>query len=256
MRNLLRLPAALACALAAPAFAQINIGAGSTFDFGNAAIDFGCSDLDVAGNATSTAAALAGLRNLAVPSGGTFNAGTSQITLGGDFANGGGFNAGSGAVSIVDACGSGTSQVSGSTSFFVLAANTTSAKQLVLPANSTQAVTHSLTLTGTAGNLLQVRSSSAGQRANLALASAAAQTISYVAVRDNAATGATIAPGAPAAYNSVDGGDLVNWFIGAIGATPVPAPDLGLTGRLLLLAGMLILAWRISRKHPHRHGGA
>lgn len=249
MRNLLRLPASLVCMLAAPAFAQIDIGVGSTFDFGNATIDFGCSDLNVAGTASVATGSLTGLRNLAVPSGGTFNAGASQTTLGGDFADGGTFNAGSGSVRIVDACGGGTSQLSGNTSFFVFNASTSNGKQLILPANATQSVANSLTLAGTAGNLLQVRSSSAGQRANLALASGAAQTVSYVAARDNAATGVTIAPGTPAAHNSVDGGNLLNWFNGAINGVTgaVPAPGLRLMGQLLLFACVLLVAWRVSR---------
>ena len=72
MRALLRLSATLACTCAAPAFAQIDIGAGSTFDFGNAAIDFGCSDLNLAGNATAAAGAFTGLRHLTIVAGGDF----------------------------------------------------------------------------------------------------------------------------------------------------------------------------------------
>lgn len=248
MRTLLRLSSALACAIAAPAFAQFTVGAGSTFDFGSAAINFGCSDLLVAGQATA-AGSLTGLRDLSISAGGIFNASTSQISLGGNFADAGTFNAGTGTVSIVDACGSGASQLTGSTNFYRFAAATATGKQLVLPASTTQSVANSLILTGTAGNLLQVQSSAAGQRANLALAPGAAQTIAYVAARDNAATGATIAPGPPASFNSVDGGNLFNWFVGAIGNGTIPAPSLDLLGRWLLLAGVLIVAWRASRRH-------
>lgn len=248
MRTLLRLSSALACAIAAPAFAQINIGAGSTFDFGSAAIDFGCSDLVVAGQAAA-AGSLTGLRDLSIAAGGTFNAGPSQIALGGNFADAGTFNAGTGTVSIVDACGGGVSQVTGSTSFYRFAASTATGKQLVFPANTTQSVANSLVLTGAAGNLLQVQSSAPGQRANLALAAGAAQTIAYVSARDNAATGATIAPGPASSFNSVDGGNLLNWFVGAIGGGTIPAPSLGLLGRLLLLAGVLVVAWRTSRRY-------
>lgn len=249
MRTLLRLSAVLACAFAAPAFAQITIGAGSTFNFGNAAINFGCSDLIVAGQATASGA-LTGLHDLTIDASGSVDVGTGQIVLGEDFANDGTFNAGTGTVSIVDACGSGISQVTGSTNFYRFAASTGSGKQLVLPANVTQSVANSLVLTGAVGNLLQVQSSAPGQRANLTLAPGAGQTIAYVSARDNAATGATIAPGPPAAFASVDAGNLVNWFIGAVGGNgTIPTPVLGVLGQLLLLAGMLVVASRMVRKH-------
>jgi hypothetical protein len=244
MRALANLLAALACAFATPAFAQIDIGAGSTFDFGNAAIDFGCSDLNVAGSATAASGAFTNLRDLTIVAGGDFAAGASQIALGGNFTDAGAFHAGSGSVRIVDNCGTGASQLTGSTSFYDFLVSTTSGKQLILPATVTQNVSHALSLAGSAGNLLQVRSSSAGQRANLAVAGSATQKIAYVTARDNAATGAAIAPGAPAAYNSVDGGNLVNWFLAAVGGggEPVPAPGLGLIGRLLLIVGLLSAA--------------
>ncbi len=249
MRTLLRLSAALACAFAAPAFAQINIGAGSTFDFGDAAINFGCSDLIVAGQATASGA-LTGLRDLSIAPGGGFAVGSGQIALGGNFSNGGAFSAGTGTVGIVDACGSGVSQVSGSTNFYRFAASSGTGKQLVLPANVTQSVANSLVLTGVVGHLLQVLSSTPGQRAELNLAPGAAQTIAYVSARDNAATGATIAPGPPAAFNSADGGNLVNWFIGVVGGNgTIPTPVLGVLGQLLLLGGMLLVAWRMVRRH-------
>src|SRR5262249_41596197 len=121
MRTLLRLSAALACVLAFPASAQISIGAGSTFNFADAAINFGCSDLIVAGQAT-TSGALTGLQDLTIDPGGSVVVGAGQIALGGSFANGGTFNAGTGSLSIVDACGSGISQLTGSTSFYRFAA--------------------------------------------------------------------------------------------------------------------------------------
>ncbi|MBN8884806.1 MAG: hypothetical protein J0I77_03735 [Rudaea sp.] len=252
MRSLLRGSALLACSLAVPAFAQISIGAGSAVQFGDATINFGCSDLSIAGQAGAAAGSLTGLRNFSVAPGGGFSAGNGQITLGGNFVNGGAFNAGGGAVGIVDACGSGTSQLSGATNFFRFAASTSTGKQLQLPANTTQSVAGALSLTGSAGNLLQVQSTAPGQRANLAVATGAAQTIAYVAARDNAATAASIAPGSPASYSSVDGGNLINWFLAVSQGGPIPAPGLGLLGRLLLLGGLVGTAWQAARKRRPR----
>lgn len=230
--------------LGAPAFAAITVGAGSSLQFADSTVDLGCSDLTVAGAASATAATINAIGNVNLS--GSFAPGASQISLGGNFADTGSFTPGTSRFTIVDACGNGTSQVWGATSFYDLAVITVLGKQLVLPAGVAQTIAHALTLQGTAGNLLQVSSSAAGQRAQLTLAAVTAQAIAYVNARDNNANGATIAPGSPTQYHSVDGGNLVNWFANAIpisGAAPVPAPALGF-GRWLLLAGLLIAAWR------------
>lgn len=225
------------------AFAAITVGAGSSLQFADSTVDLGCSDLTVAGTASATAATIRAIANVNLS--GNLSPGASQISLGGNFTDSGSFVPGTGRVAIVDACGNGTSQVSGATSFYDLAVITALGKQWVLPAGVTQTVAHALTLQGAAGNLLQVSSSAAGQRALLALGAGTSQTIAYVNARDNNASGATIAPGQPAQYQSIDGGNLVNWFASAVtGAAAVPAPMLGF-GRWLLLAGLLLAAWHV-----------
>src|SRR5689334_15489945 len=234
MRILLPCIAALAVTLSTPAFGAITVGSGSMVNFADAAINLGCSDLTIAGQASSMVATLSAIANLSVTSGGVFAPGGSQITLGGNFSDAGTFTPGASRVSIVDDCGSGKSQISGTTSFYDFVVASTVGKQLVFPAGLTQGVSHALTLQGVAGNLLQILSSTAGTRAILAVSAGTAQTVSYVNARDNNASAATIAPGAASLYNSVDSGNLLNWFANATTTGPVPAPALG-GGRWLLM---------------------
>lgn len=236
-----------ALAMSGEARAGFEIGSGSAVDFGDAAIDFACGDLSIAGQASGGSATLTGIANFAL-SGGAFSAATAQLSLGGNFSNAGAFAAGSSSVAIVDACGGPTSQFAGATQFYDLSVVSAAAKQLVLPSSLAQGVAHALVLQGAAGNLLRVRSTSAGQRAQFAVVPAASQTIAYVDAADNQATLATIAPGEAALYNSVDSGNLINWFTNPSGGggepgdggIPVPALDVG---RWLLAAGLFLLAW-------------
>jgi len=225
------------------AAAAIIVGAGSSVNFADNSIDLGCSDLTVAGSVGASAANVASIANLDL-FGGSFAAGASRISLGGNFTNTGSFVAGSSRVAIVDACGNGTSQMSGATGFYDFVVATASGKQILFPVATAQSVAHSMILQGTAGHLLDVRSTVAGQRGVLALAEGAAQTIAYVNARDNHASIAHIAPGFPTQFNSVDSGNLVNWFLNVSGDTKlVPAPALG-TGRWMLVAIVLLAAAR------------
>ena len=239
---------------AAAATASVTIGSGSSMNFADSSIDFGCQDLVVAGQAGGSAGTLNSIANLTIAGGGNLAPGSSAISLGGDFANIGRFVPGTSRVAIVDVCGGSASRVSGATAFYDFITTTTSAKQLILPAGATQSITHVLTLHGAAGNLLGVVSSTAGVHAVLSVGAAATQTVDYVNARDNTASAATIAPGTPAQYSSVDGGGLVNWFGATVdrgGAPAAPAPLFDTLGRVVLLLGFLLIAmWtnRFTRK--------
>ncbi len=235
-RALPLLACALGLALAAPARADLSVGAGTTFAFPDGTVDLDCTDLVVAGTAQGGSATVVNIRNLVIQSGGTLQAGASTLSLGGDFSNGGSFSAGSGSVKIVDACGSGVSRISGANSFHDLDVATSTGKQLVLPAGETQTVTHALTLQGAAGQLLQLDSSTPGTQAVLAVAPAATQQLRYVDAQDNRAGDAPIAPGTPASRQSVDGGNLSGWFGAGAGdgQAVTPIPTLGEWGLMLL----------------------
>jgi len=245
---------ALAATSATRAYATITIGSGSAINFADAAISLGCSDLVVSGQAGATSAAISAVANLNLV-GGVFAPAAAEVSLGGNFFDAGTFTPGTSRVNIVDACGSGSSTLSGATGFYDLVVTTATGKQLILPAGLVQSVMHTLTLQGTAGNMLQVISSASGQQALLNVSAGAMQTIAYVNARDNQASGAAIAPGAAATYNSVDGGNLLNWFTGAAAATTaVAAPLLDKAGRAVLLAGLLAAAWAALLRRRGAHG--
>jgi hypothetical protein len=253
-----RVWAAFVCACVATlAHADIDVGSGASLSFGDGALDVGCSNMVIAGWLTGGNGTVHGMADLTIAAGGSLAPGAGQIVIGGDFADAGIFTSGSSSFSIVDACGDGTTTFSGATQFYDLAVTTATGKQLVLPAAQTQHIAHALTLRGSAGNLLQVLSSSAGQQALLDVSTSAAQSIAYVNARDDKANGATIAPGTAASHQSVDSGKLINWFTDQVvgpgrGAAPIPAPMLGLLARLALLTGMLLLAWHRRRGLVHR----
>ena len=221
--------------------ATFIVGAGSSVNFADNDVDLGCSDFVIAGSVAASAANVASIADLTLE-GGSFTPGASRISLGGNFANTGSFASGSSQVAVVDACGSGTSQLSGATDFYDFVVATAVGKQILFPVAIAQNVEHSLTLQGAAGHLLDVASPTPGQQGVLALAKGAAQTIAYVNARDNRASLAHIAPGPPAQFNSIDGGNLVNWFLDASGGGALaPAPALGV-GRWILAAIVLLAA--------------
>lgn len=245
----------LALSLTEPAFATVTIGSGSTFDFGSGTFDFGCDDLVVAGQASGTTETLRSITNLVISAGGTLAPGAGNVSLGGDYANAGTFVPGTSRLAIVDACGNGgASHVLGSTAFYDFVVSTVTGKILTLPSAATQSVAHALTFQGAAGNLLNIVSSTPGLKALLKASPSASQTIGYVNARDNDASGgATIAPGLPSQYNSIDSGGLINWFGastggGGGGASLVPAPLLGFTARLALLLSLLLIAGKAMRR--------
>lgn len=231
------------------AVAQFEVGAGSSVDFADATIDFGCANFVVDGSATAGTATLSGIGDVA--GSGALQAGASLLSLGGDFAPGAGFDSGTGTVEIVDACGDGSSAVAGANTFNAFSVVTTSGKQLLLPAQMSQRVVSLLRFEGAAGALLQVRSTVPGANARLQVADDADQTIAYVDAADNTATEAVIAPGDPAIYRSVDSGNLLFWFRNRppsmeIEVRTIPGPGSSALACLALLMA-LIAAFALRR---------
>lgn len=237
----------LACLFAATcAHAGVIVGAGSSLSVGDGMLGFDCADLVVAGSVSGSSGEIFGIANLSVAAGGTLAPGAGRLTLGGDFSDAGTFVAGTSAVRVIDACGSGTTTVSGATAFYDILLDSAAGKRFVFPAGLTQSVAHAFVLQGAAGNLLQITSSVAGKQALFNVSAAAMQSVAYVDARDNKASGATIAPGVAANHQSVDGGDLTNWFANAVvgpgSGAPVPAPLLGRLTTLLLATLLVALA--------------
>ncbi len=157
-------------------------------------------DLDINGNLTLT--------------NGTLNLNGKTIALAGNFANNATFNHGSGTV-IFD--GAGISTISGSTAFFNLR-STAAGKQINFTAGTSQTITGTLTLTGSAGNLIVLRSSINSNQWNID--PQGTRNISYVDVRDSSNTNAT----AISVANSTDSGNNTNWIFTG------PAAYLKITG--------------------------
>jgi hypothetical protein len=149
--------------------------------------------------------------NVQIDPGSVFSA-PSSITVSGDWTNNGMFNANQSGVTFN---GSGTQTLRGNTTFYDLA-RSASSQTLSFEADKTQTVTHSLTLNGTAGQPLLLRSTVTDTRWRFNVSPMHALT--YVDVRDSdASTGNAIS-----AINSIDSGNNMNWtFTNTIGITGV-----------------------------------
>ncbi len=151
------------------------------------------------------------VNHLTINLGGILNSGIlSNLTVKGDWTNNGTLsNPGCCSAVIFD---SGSShQIMGNTTFNHLTFTPTSAQTLTFQAGSTTTIANNLTLTGTAGNLLSLRSSIAGTQFNINPQST--MTLDYLDVKDsNNQNGAA---GRPKPSNSVDSGNNIMWFCGS-----------------------------------------
>ncbi len=106
----------------------------------------------------------------------------------------------------------GTQTVSGSTVFYNFTKTVTSAATLFFDRTSLQTVSGALTLRGAASNLLSIRSTQSGSAARLILdTDGGSQTIDYLNVQDNNATGGATLVCLTATEGCVDGGNTTNW---------------------------------------------
>ena len=148
-------------------------------------------------------------------SSGTVNSGGNNITVSGNWSNSGIFTPSSDTVTL-----SGTSQtLSGTTSFYNLTKTVTSSATLTFPASLMTAISNTLTLEGTAGNLLSLRSSTPGTQ--FKINPQGLRNFSYLNPQDSNNTNAT-----PIAYDSTFsyGTNLTNWATSMPTPTPSPTP--------------------------------
>jgi hypothetical protein len=207
----------------------LTVGAGSTVNFADAAVDLGCADLVVAGTLNTDSATVAQALDVTIASGGTLDGGSGTLDVTRDWNRVGTFNAGTGEVRFVDGCSTTSSAISGATTFHDLSLTTSSGKQILFTAGETTTVAGALTLGGASGNLLVIRSTVGGSEAFLDLAQPVAAD--FVDVQDNdASAGSQVALGP----NSIIGSNTSNWLTGPM------LPGLGALG-LATLA--LSLAW-------------
>ena len=198
--------------VAAPSAAQVTVPAGTVVNLGGAMLNVSCADVSVAGTLATGTGQLAGARDVVVAGGGTLDGGSGVVALSRNFTQSGTFVAGTGTVQVGDGCAADDQHVYRHGRFYGFSTTTATGHSLMFPAGQTQTVAHALALTGAAGALVTIRSSSAGTAGNLALALSATQTIGYVDVADNHATVQPIGPGSAATFHSVKGSNSDGWF--------------------------------------------
>ena len=229
-----------ALAAAAPA-ADLTVGASSSLDLGTGQLDLGCADLTVAGTLSAGSVGFAAARDVAISPSGIVNGNSATLEVSGNWDNAGTFNAGTSTVRLVDGCGLLSADIFGNSSFASLVLTSASAKLFQFEAGKTTTVGLALTLQGAMGSLLKLRSTFGGSEAFLNLAGS--QSVNYVDVRDNHATGnAIVLP-----PNSIKGTNSTNWNLAAA------VPSLGVLG----MAGLVLaLLWIASRSLAARRVGS
>jgi hypothetical protein len=233
--------AILLAILIAPALsyaAGVTVQPGAKISLGGGSGNLGCNDLIIQGDLDLGNGSLI-LENVDIAAG-TLNADAGNILLAGDWSNGGQFMASTSQVDVIDGCGNSTATISGDNTFYGFSAGSSAGKKLQIEAASQQTFLGSLGLNGVNGMLLMIRSTSPGSQAFFNLVPSASQDISFIDVKDNnALSGALIAPGTPASFNSKDSGNNLNWF-----NTPIPIPTLSIPALILLIMSLLFVARR------------
>ena len=139
---------------------------------------------------------------------GTGAGGASTVTASGNWSNSGTFTAGTSTVVL-----NGTSQIlSGDTVFNNLNKTVTTADTLTFTAGSTQTVNGTLTLDGDPGQLLGLRSSSAGTQWDIVVSASATKAIAYVDVMDSDASGSDASQTPINPTSSINSGNNILWF--------------------------------------------
>lgn len=147
--------------------------------------------------------------------GGTFNAEASNITASSGWTHSGGtFNSGT---STVNLAGSSFS-IANNNNFYNLTYAPPSGGTLLFSAGTTQTITHTLTITGTSGHLVALKSSLPGTQWQINPSGSA--NLSYLNVSDsNNTSGSLLVPS-----NSTSGGNNTNWDFAAPTVT-IPGTD-------------------------------
>ncbi len=143
---------------------------------------------------------------------GTVETTTGTINLDGNWSNSGTFNAGS--LGLVAFTGSGVSTITGANTFFNLNCFQ-GGKRLNFEAGKTQTVSGTLSLTGTVGNHILLRSATDGAQWTI---NPITNSIFFVDVKDSINIGPTVIN----PPDSIDSGNNINWF--TVAATPTPSP--------------------------------
>lgn len=240
------LAAILALSSLPVAAGTISIGEGASINTGSGQIELGCGDAEIAG---ALAGSLTGADNVSFGPGAATDG--AFLSLSGDWINNGprALNA---LVDWRDGCSVSLSRMLGSSNLDSLTISTSSGRDMRFDATGEQRVSSSLSLTGTSGQPLRLRSTASGEFASVSLADGASQLIDSVDVAYiDSSAGQGIAPGTPADFDSQRSGPVRNWFM----APPVPVSTLGLTSTLLLIALLGLIGLKRQRLRLSRTQG-
>jgi len=181
------------------------------------------------GTFTAGSASLVDVNGTFTLSSGTFTAPGSSgtFTVSGNFTHSGGtFTHNAGTVTL----DGGDQTLAGTTTFNHLTKTVASAATLTFPAGATQTIVGTLTLQGASGQLLALRSSSAGSQWNID--PQGSRNVSYVDVKDSKnSNAAAISP-----HTSVSSGNNTNWSFGYLKVTGTGTMTAGTTNELTVTA--------------------
>jgi hypothetical protein len=214
--------------MAAPVGAAgVTVGAGSSLALGSTSLDLGEHDLTVAGSFDAGTGLVDRVRDVTIQGGGSFDAGAATIQVCGNWSNGGTFTRGTSLVRFVDGCGRTSASILGTSTFYDLELTTSTAKIWALQEGLTTTVMNSLSLSGAPGQRLRLQSTVDGSEAYLNLQGT--QSVSYVEVKDNWATGNPLELGPESAKLGNTNGWV--WILAQV-------PALGALGLALLVLAM------------------
>jgi hypothetical protein len=244
---------ALVLAGASGAGAQVVVGAGSTVGLGTGALVQGCADLVVAGTLRLDQGQLSGVDSIAVTAGGQLDGGAGSLSWSGGWTDLGAFLPGTSSAVWADGCGVMTATANAANEqFYALSLLTATGRVIRFTSGQSTSIAAALTLTGTAGNRLRIRSTLPAEQAFLDLMPGATQSLYAVDVADNHAIGQLLGPGPAASYASIKGANSQGWF--ELAATEVPVASTA--GLVLLTLGLALAASAVLRRSRANTGGA
>lgn len=230
------LAALVSLLIAVPAWAAMEVPAGTASNISGGVFDLACSDLVVAGTLGVDNGQINNVRNVVIQPGGVINGNIGLISLSGDWSNGGSFAAGTGTVNFVDSptCAS-SATLSGNTAFSTVNFTSTLGKTYTFAADSSQQISGLLTIRGTTQLPIVIVSSVPGQSASINLSGN--QQISNVAVNGLAATGVWLAA---KQINRDPTGAALGWFGDGLIVPSLSTVALALLSLTLMLTGLWV----------------
>lgn len=223
------------------ALADVNVPTGASFNLNGGTLDLANTSLQVGGAFGLGSGIVTNAINIAIGAGAGLDGGTGTITLSGDWSDLGSFVAGGSHVNFVDGALA-LANITGNTTFANLSLISTIGKAYVLQVGSTQTISTALTILGTAGAGIQIKSATPGQAAFINLLTGGSQNIDFVGVSNVHATGQHLAP---TKTNDGGSGDAVGWFGSVVGAiATTPAPILSTFAMVLMALVLLLTGWR------------